>query len=180
MSGFHETLAEAGEDGSALSNTTTATSLLPAARKVYLPAGFFDKVGRRILIRAAGRMSTAGSSPGTWTWEVRFTGASQVTVFSGGASATLATSASNVSWLLELELAARVIGTSAQLIGVGKFSAASLSTSNPSMMLPASSPAVGTAFDATVAQLVDLYGTWSAASASNSITLHDYRLTVVY
>lgn len=180
MSAFHETLAEAGEDGPALSNSTTATSLLQPARKFYLPAGFFDKVGRRALIRASGRISTAAAGPGTFTFDVRFTGASTVTVFNGGASGTLATSASNLTWLLELELHARALGSSATVIGTGKLLTAGLSATTPIMLLPASAPAAGTAFDGTVAQLVDLFGTWSVASASNSITLHDYRLTVVY
>jgi hypothetical protein len=35
---------------------------------------------------------------------------------------------------------------------------------------------VGTGFDSTAAQLVDLFATWSVANASNSITCHQFHI----
>ena len=55
--GFRERLLSIGEAGSAHTNTTAA-SLLPAARKFTLPSYFFDRVGKGLLIRAAGQIST--------------------------------------------------------------------------------------------------------------------------
>jgi hypothetical protein len=37
-------------------------------------------------------------------------------------------------------------------------------------------PAVGTGFDSTAAQLVDLFATWSVANAANSITCHQFLI----
>lgn len=42
--------------------------------------------------------------------------------------------------------------------------------------LPASAPAVGTGFDSTAAQTVDLQAQWSVANAGNSIQVHQYVL----
>ena len=176
---FYEVLASGGEDGPALSNTTTATSLLNAARKDTLPSNWADKLGRRMRLRAAGRISTAAAGPGTFTFDVRF---GSVIVFNCGASGTLATSASNLTWLLELELAVRALGsgTSSTVLGSGWLKSAALSATTPIQLLPASAPAAGTGFDGTAAQQVDLFGTWSVASASNTITLHDYELIAVW
>lgn len=163
------------EDGSALSNTTTATSILPASRKFTLPSYFFDTIGKSLKIRASGRISTAASTPGTLTLDVRF---GSVIVFNGGASGTLATSATNLTWVFEAILTCRAIGasTSANMIGTGILTSAALSATTPVMLLPTSAPAAGTGFDSTAAQTIDFFATWSAASASNSITCHQFSV----
>jgi hypothetical protein len=171
--GFLESFVSAGEDGSALSNTTTPTSIIPVARKITLPSGFFSRVGRQLVVRAAGRISTAAATPGTLTMSMRL---GATTVFDGGASGTLVTSATNLSWLLELVLTCRLIGSSATLLGVGRLQTAALSATVPVMLLPASAPAAGTAFDATQSHTLDLFAAWSAASSSNSITCHQFSV----
>jgi hypothetical protein len=176
MSGvrFLEPLIEQQIDGTALTNTTTATSLLAAAAKFTIPANFLQ-VGRELVVRAAGRISTAGSSPGTFTFDVRF---GSVIVFNGGASGTLAVSASNLTWIFESVLTCRSIGasTSATMLGSGILTTAALSATTPIQLLPASSPAAGTGFDSTAAFVVDVFGTWSVANASNSIRLDQFSL----
>lgn len=161
-------------DGAALTNTTTPTSLLPGGSKFVLPSNLWQEAQRPgIFIRAGGRISTAAATPGTFTFDLKF---GSTTVFSGGASPTLATSQSNVTWSLEARLFPRAIGsgTATTLLGIGHL----LSTMNtsPIQLLPASSPAVGTGFDCTASQQVDLFGTWSVANASNTITLHQFEL----
>ena len=164
-------------DGTALTNTTTATSIIPVAEKFTLPAGILFP-GTRLRVRAAGRISTAAATPGTITFDVRF---GSVVVFNGGASPTVATSASNLTWVLDVELECRTYGasTSATVLGTGTLVSAALSATTPIMLLPASSPAAGTGFDSTASQAVDFYATWSVASASNTITLHDFALSLL-
>jgi len=43
-------------------------------------------------------------------------------------------------------------------------------------LLPNAAPAVGTGFDSTAAQAVNLFGTWSVANAANSILTHQYMV----
>lgn len=168
---WSERFVTSGEDGSALSNSTTATSIIPASRKFTLPAYFFDQVGKELRIRAAGRISTAASTPGTITFDVRF---GSTVVFNGGASGTVATSATNLTWVLDIVLQCRALGASGTVLGTGTLITAALSATTPIMLLPVSAPAAGTGFDTTAAQTVDLFATWSAASASNSITCHQF------
>jgi len=176
---FYVPLINAQVDGSALSNTTTATSILPGAAKWTYPAGFFAAPGYHLKVYAAGKISTAASSPGTLTLDFRI---GSVVVFNGGASGTLATSASNVTWELDMDMTVRSIGngTSATILGTGKLISAALSATTPIQLLPTSSPAAGTGFDSTTAAVCDLFGTWSVASASNTITLNQFLLTSVW
>lgn len=171
---WSETLITAQVDGTALTNSTTATSVIPAAAKFTLPANFYS-IGKTLRVRLGFRLSTAASTPGTLTLDVRH---GSTVVFNGGASGTLATSATNLTGVMDVILTCRAIGasTSANLIGTGILTSAALSAATPILLLPASAPAAGTGFDSTTSQVVDVFATFSVASASNSLTVHQYTL----
>lgn len=173
---WNETLISATGDGTALTNTTSATSVIPNAAKFALYSNFFS-VGKVLRVNAWGRISNAASA--TLTLDVRF---GSTVVFNGGSMTLNATTKANVSWRLIAMLTCRSIGTgtSATMLGQGDFcSEAALSSATGTandMMIPAGSPAAGTGFDSTASQVVDLFATWGAASASNSIQVHEYTL----
>jgi len=182
MHGFNQLLSVAAVDGAALTNTTTETTLLPAAAKIALLKNFFDRTGKKLIVRAAGRISTLVTSPGTLTFRTKF---GSIAVFNGGAVNLNVTAQTNASWQLVIELVVRTLGdvTSANLIGVGRWTTraivggpAAASGGVESVILPDTAPAVGTGFDSTAEQVVDLTAQWSVANAANSITLHQYSL----
>lgn len=175
---WHELLAEAKEDGTALTGTTAA-SILPATAKISLPANFLE-VGRKLRLRASGRISNIVTTPGTLTLDARLAG---VVAFDGGAMQLNAVAKTNVTWLLDMLLTCRAAGngTIAKVIGTGMWTSESVVGSavpgtggSGSLLLPASAPAVGTGFDSTAAVSVDLFGKFSLSG--NSLTLHDYEL----
>lgn len=169
---FYEVLVTGQADGAALGNSSTPTSIIPAAARFTLPSNFFANIGKKLRIKAQGRVSTFTS--GTLTLDVRLN-STPIIVFTSQAIA-MTVSQTNLTWDLETELTCRAIGggTSANLMGIGRLlSAAAAATVT---MLPASAPAVGTGFDSTAANVVDLFATWSVANAANSITLHQYSL----
>jgi hypothetical protein len=174
---WDEVLSSAIGDSTPLTNTVTATSILPAAAKFTLPANFFNRVGQVIRLNLWGRISNAASA--TLTLDVRL---GSVVAFNGGAMTLNATTKSNVSWRAIVMLTCRALGTgtSANLLGQGDFcSEAALGSAAGvanDLMIPASAPAAGTGWDSTVAQTLDVFGTWGGASASNSITTHQYTL----
>lgn len=185
MQGWVEALAVSGADGAALTNTVTATSLLPATAKVVLPAQFFDKVGKMLRFRITGRMSTVVTTPGTFTFDVRF---GSVIVFTGGAITLNTVAQTNATFYIDLTLVCRAIGsgTTATVLGVGTYesrtvigSPAVAAGSAGQALMPDTAPTVGTGFDSTTAQTVDVFGTWSIASASNSVTVHQYIIEAV-
>lgn len=179
-----ETLTTAQAAGTAVGNSTSATSLLTggaAQAKFVLPANHFDYVGRQLYIRAAGRLSNVVTTPGNLTFDVRFGG---TTVFNGAAMALSTTAHTNLPWWLEIWLTCRTVGSSAVLMGQARTSGQPLSltavadsTTTPATLLaPNTAPAVGNTFDAGASQIVDLFSTFSVANAANTITLEQYML----
>lgn len=173
---WYQKLISSPQAGAAVSNTLTQSSVLPGVAKYTLGANWIEKAGDVFSIWATGKLSTAASTPGTLAWFVMF---GAVAVFAGGASPTLATSSSNLTWSLEIDLVVQSLGsgTSATILGAGKFSCFGLNATTPLQLLPASSPAAGTGFDSTISNAVDLQCQFSVASASNSITCSYYRLS---
>jgi hypothetical protein len=177
---WEQALVTAQGDGAALTNTTTATSLLPAQSKLVLPANFFATVGSALRVRATGRISTLVTSPGTLTLDLRF---GSTVVANGGTMNLNVTAQTNASWWLDMLLTARAVGASANLMFMGQFTSRGIVGSGTAaagsagqVLLPDTAPAVGSNFDSTATQTVDLFATWSVANASNSITLHQFIL----
>jgi hypothetical protein len=183
---YESVLITAQGDGAALASSTTATSLLPASAKTKIWPNFFGSTEKMIRIWAHGRISTLVTTPGTLTLDVRFidSAATTVVVMNGGAMTLNIVAKTNVTWWLEIIASCRLIGSSATLFGTGKWTseavigaAAPTAGGAPCHLLPYNTaPAVGTAFDATLEQRIDLFGTWSVNSGSNSITLHQFMV----
>lgn len=176
--GWAQALISATVDGTALNTSTTPTSLLPGSAKYQLPANFLA-VGSVLRLTAMGRVSNIVTTPGTLTLDVRF---GSVVVFNGAAMPLNVVAKTNVTWKMEAILTCRSIGTStsATMFGIGNFTSESVNSSVAGtandVMMPASAPAVGTGFDSTSSQVVDLFGTWSISNAANSIQVHQYVL----
>ena len=180
MAGLVQSLVSAQGDGSALASSTSATSILPGAAKLTLPPNYLDYVGRRLKITAHGRLSNIATTPGTLIMDVRFGG---TVVFNGAAMQMSTTAHTNVPWFMEVFLTVRALGTAANLMGQGTFmsQAVSISGADPTtghtmLLIPNSAPAVGTNFDSTVAQIVDMFAKFSVSDPANAITLHQYEI----
>ena len=156
-----------------------AASCIDAESKVTLPPNFFT-IGKRLRLRASGRISSVITTPGTARFDVRF---GSVVVWDGLAILldTVAAHA-DVGWLLELDLTCRAIGPTASLIGQGKWTCedilgvpASAPKGSLSALLPwNAAPAVGNTFDSEASQVVDLFFTQTAATGS--LIVHQYSL----
>jgi hypothetical protein len=183
VNGFMQCLITAQTDGTA--NTTgAAASLLPAAARYALPPNFFY-IGKQLLVKASGRISTAVTTPGNLTWDFRLgtTGAS-IVVFGPAATAGNIVVQTNQTWDLEILFTCRAIGsgTSANGIGTGKLitraalnaPAAATTIGVGTVLLPDTAPVVGTGFDSTIVNYADLFFTNSVATGS--CLLHQYSL----
>ena len=181
VQGFQFTPVSEQIDGTVLTNSTVATSIIPAAARFTLPNNFFY-IGKVTRFRAMGRISTVVTTPGTLTFSLRF-GAGPVIVATSDALALNIVAKTNVAWDLEWITTCRAIGgsTSANLMHNGRFMSEAV-VGSPlvsvggvgTLPLVAAAPAVGTGFDSTAAQVVDLFATWSVANAANSITTHQF------
>lgn len=180
---WFQTLITQQVDGTAVSATTSQTSVLAGAAKFNLPANIL-KVGDWITIRAGGRISTVVTTPGTVTWAVKF---GSVEVFNSGALAQNTTAQTNATWNMTIELLVRSIGasTSATLFGIGEYrtraavGSAAVATSGILIQpMPDTSPTVGTGFDSTTSNIVDLLVTPSVNSGTNSIRCDFFTLSL--
>jgi hypothetical protein len=163
----------------------TPTSILHPTGRLLLPAGYLFRVGQVLRIMAAGRVSNIVTTPGTLTLDLRMGPAlpPTIVVANGGAMALNAVAKTNVPFELWWELTLRSVGsgTAAQWHHQGTWSSESVVGSPlPSAggagthMLPNAAPALGTGFDSTVANYLDLFATWSLSNA-NSIQTHQFK-----
>ena len=158
-------------DGAAVTTNGADTSMLLGQAKYTLPASFLQFIGQELRIRAAGRISTT-TGPPTIQFKVLF---GAIAVFAPAAITTVA-SQTNQTWILDLTLTVRAVGsgTTANLMGTGKFDASVAVLANGGVLLPATAPAVGSGFDSTSTQIVDLTANWSVTG--NSLTCHQFSL----
>lgn len=177
MPSYPLVLASASADGAALTNTITATAVLHGTSISTIPAGALQ-LGSTIKILLRGRMSTVVTTPGVLTLDLRF-GAVVVSAF--GSMALNIVAQTNAAWEAEITAVIRALGagTTANALCMARFTSRALAGSaalgvgdGGTLILPDTAPAVGTGFDSTAGQAVNVFATWSVASASNSIQVH--------
>jgi hypothetical protein len=174
-----ETLATAQVDGPALT-AAAAASCLPTASVITLPNNYFY-IGRKLRIRASGRISCVVTTPGTARYDVRLGG---TVVFDGLAMNLNVVAKTNVNWWLELGLTCRAVGSGSAttFFGQGTWtSEAAVGSPLPTaggsgvFTLPYNTaPTVGTGVNNQSALSVDLFFTQTVATGS--MTLQMYSL----
>lgn len=170
-------------DGPTLT-AAAAASCIPTPNKITLTNNFFEP-GKVLRLTMSGRISSVITTPGTARFDVRIGG---VIVFDSQAI-LLDTVAGHVTmpWKLEITLTCRVAGagTVTQLFGVGVWScedilgtpAASPKGAIVAMLPWNAAPALGTGFDNTLANNVDVFFTQTVATGS--LTAHQYILEAI-
>lgn len=173
-----QTLIASQADGTALTASTTETSLLPTSAGLFLESGAANTLGNAFEFWAMGRASTVVTTPGTLTFRIKFggTGASGSAVSNSGAIALTTTAQTNDTWTLRGHLLVRTTGAAASCMYWGQFTSGILNnsiTSPADFLFPPTAPAVGATFDSRASQQVDLTAQWSISNA-NSILCHAF------
>lgn len=175
-------LVSAQVDGTAVANSTTETTLLPGQALYTLPSNFLQYAGQALRVRAMGRISNIVTTPGTLTLRIKF---GSIAVATSPAFALNTTAKTNVTWILDWDLTLRSVGsaTTATFMHSGQWQSESVigspaaGSGGPSAhIIPASAPAVGTGFNSTTSNIVDLTAQWSVANSGNTLQLHSYKL----
>ena len=170
MPGYPLVLASAVADGAALTNSIVAASILHGSG-IGPIAGNALQIGSYLKISLRGRISTVVTTPGTLTFDLRL-GSTIISAF--GAIPLNVTAQVNASWEATFMALVRSVGsgTGANALCTGNFSSRALIGSPAAsaggigeMMLPDTAPVVGTGFDSSVAQSLNVFATWSVASA---------------
>jgi len=178
---FQEVLSWAIGDGPVLTAAARA-SCLPTANVYTLPNNFFT-VGKKVRIRAMGRISCAVTTPGTARFDVAFDGTANG---DSGALNLNIVAKTTVPWWLEIVGTCRTVGNAAlgTIFWFGYFQSEAVIASplptvggNGSLLFThggVGATAVGAGFDTTAAHAVDLRFTQTVATGS--LTLQEYSL----
>lgn len=177
MPAYPLVLASAVADGAALTNSIAAASILHGSGIGAIPANALQ-VGSQLRIAIRGRVSTVVTTPGTLTFDLRMGG---VVISAFGAMALNVNAQTNATFDALFMAVVRAVGsaTGANALCTGAFvtraviGSAAVGVGSPGeLLLPDTAPAVGTGFDSSVAQALNVFATWSVASVSNSIQVH--------
>lgn len=177
---YHETIDPAVmADETAVTLATTYKALIPAVRYNQLGTQFFNKIGRKLRIRAFGKITTA-ATPGNGQVGILFgTGADNngVNVAQSAAFALIAAQ-TNLSWNAEIYISCRSLGATGTLFGTGwiEFNPAVVASTAQPLMIPASAAVVSAAVDLTSTLIPSLQFLRSGSTAE-TMTVQDYDIS---
>lgn len=173
-----QTLITAQVAGTAVTAAARTTALPPAARFSFPPN--LLKVGDTFTVKASGIISCVVTTPGTARFDIAFGSA---VVWDSTAINLNIIAKTNVPWFLDVDMTVRSIGasTSATIIGQGRWtSEAGIASAAPAaggvatFNVPPTTIAVGTGFDSTASNFIDLFFTQTVVTGS--MTLQQYKL----
>jgi hypothetical protein len=178
---WQETIVNGSVDGPTLT-AAAAASCIPTPSRIILPNNYFY-VGKTIKIVAHGRISCAVTTPGTARFDIRMGPTGTIVVFDTGALNLNVVAKTTVPWLLEVWLTCRAVGaaTASNFMGISQFTSEAVIGSPAAgvggvggILAPVGAPAVGTGFDNTAANALDIFFTQTVATGS--MTVHSYRV----
>lgn len=179
-SNYHETLDPAVmADESPVTLATTYKALLPAVRYSQLGTQFFNRIGRKLRIRACGKITTV-LTPGNGQIGILFgTGADNngVNVCQSAAFALIA-SQTNLTWNAEIYVHCRSLGATGTLFGTGyvEFNPGVVASSAQPLLIPASAAVVSGSCDLTGTLIPSLQFLRSGSTAE-TMTVQDYDIS---
>lgn len=190
--GFWQTYVTLAAPGTAIASSSTRTSMTVGSTQARytLPANSLKMPGDQLLIEASGIISTVVTTPGTLTLDVALGGTANM---STGAMTLNTTAQTNDPWYLRILASAFTVGagTAAQL----RFTGYWLSEASVGAVAGATGPGpggqivpysgtatgastLGTTFDSTVSNQIDIYSTFSVTTA-NSIQLLQFNVSLL-
>jgi hypothetical protein len=187
LQGWQETIAVQRAAGTLFNTYTTAKSVINPDALVQLPPNFFYP-GRILHLVAAGGISNIVTTPGLMNFQVKLgTLAAPVTVFDTGNVQLNAIAHTTLPFWLDLFLTCRTIGsgTAATLMGQANCTGLMFTRTAgqidsvqdmPTVLGPATAPAVGGGFDSTIANLLDFWVGFTISNAGNGVQIQQYRV----
>lgn len=168
-------------DGPTLT-AAAAASCIPLASRLILPTNYWT-VGKQWRVKLQGRISCAVTTPGTARFDLRLGPSGTILAFDSQAMGLNVVAKTSVPFDLEIELTCRAVGNGSNttLFGIGKFTSEAVvgaplpsAGGNGVLMCGPVVPAVGTGFDNTAANAVDMFFTQTVATGS--VTIHNYAI----
>jgi hypothetical protein len=168
-------------DIAAVTLATTLKALYPVGAFPALGGQYFARPGKKIKIRAFGRITTV-LTPGNLVLALLYgngTDANGVTICSSAAVA-LSASQTNLSWEAVFEVHCRTTGPTGTLFGTGRalFNNAVLANTLQPLLIPASAPAASASCDLTASNIISLQASRSGSTAE-TMQIHDLEVVAM-
>lgn len=178
---WQETIASMTSVGPTKNTWTTAATVINPQALVSLPPNYLYP-GKQLRITVVGGLSNVITAQPTFTFQVML---GAVIAWTSGAVTTNAAAHTLLPFKLVIDLRCDTVGsgTTAKLIGVGTLTGRQFLISgtgvdsvsgDTTLMVPATAPAVGTGFDASIANVLDFFAACSVSNAGNGITIYEY------
>lgn len=178
---WQETIASMTSAGPVKNTWTTAATGLNPQALVSLPPNYLYP-GKQLRITVLGALSNVVTAQPTFAFQVMI---GAVIAWTSGNVLTNQTAHTLLPFKLVIDLRCDTVGsgTSAKFLGIGMLTGVQFLASgtgadpvatHASLMLPVTAPAVGTGFDASIANVLDFFVACSASNAGNGITIHEY------
>jgi len=174
-----ELIAWSTADGTAVANTTTETILMP---NITIPANYMAD-GRALEYRVSGRLSTTGTP--TMRFRLRWGGVAGTLLWDSG-TITCGSGVTAALWRCDVMLQTRLNGSAGTIMAVGPVTIGSALAPTVGSATGAAAHGVygsggddtpaAVAVDLTADTALAMTATWSAASASNTLTGHNLHL----
>lgn len=182
--GWNQTLVTQRTAGTLFNTYTTAKTVINQQDLYGFYANYFQ-LGSKLRVRVNGAVSNIVTTPGTITFQVML---GSVVAWTSGAVQLNATAHTTLPFQLEVDLTCQLTNTGvggavAKLFGLGRLTgvmftktAAQTDGANTEtvMMVPVTAPALGTAFDSTVSQILDFWVGFSINNAGNGVRVDQY------
>jgi hypothetical protein len=166
--------------GTAKNTFTTKQDISPLP--VPIIPGYKLRQGTRLKIEAEGEISSTGSPTfifGLYIGSIGTNGTPSITTDIALSSAvTIGAGAAAWPWRLEWRGICTTVGTSGAVVGQGDVEYGTSLTALTTVPFPITAVLRTVTWDTTIARAIGLSGTWSASSASNSVTVHNQTVIV--
>lgn len=193
---FTQLVAKIPTAGTQYNTYTTAKSMLTSATATaassgiwVIPANTLQK-GDVIEIEGLLAISNRVTGPDTFTIEVRLGPTSNIVAFTTGPITLTTTAHTNIPLKFKIKLQVQtdpgnvtltqlkgIAVLTGQMIQQGGTAGADSTTLSNTIIMPNTAPALGTGFDATVANILDFYVAQSVSNASNGCRVDVYEVT---
>ena len=178
---WQETIASMTSVGPTKNTFTTAATVLNPQALISLPPNYLYP-GKQLRITLVAGLSNVVTAQPTFSFQVMM---GAVIAWTSGAITTNATAHTLLPIKLVIDLRCDTVGsgTTAKFIGVGVLTGrqflisgtgADGVTSDTTLMVPVTAPAVGTGFDASIANVLDFFVACGTSNAGNGITVYEY------
>lgn len=185
--GYPQCLKTQHAAGTLLATYTTAKSVINPQALLVIPAGYLQ-IGDVFEIDVMGAISNIVTTPGLMNFQVKMGPTANIVAFDTGNIQLNATAHTTLPFWLKILLTLRSDGpgaSAAQFIGQAfahgvmfTRTAAQVDGVNSETLIsgPAIAPALGTAFDNTIANIMDLWAGFTISAAGNGIQVQQYRV----